>query len=43
MKLTVPSVTFTVTNVVVSGFDYNASANTDPDGDSNGTTIDIVK
>ena len=43
MKLPVPSVTFTVTNVVISGFDYNASANTDSDGDSNGTTIDIVK
>lgn len=43
MKLTVTSVTFTVANVTASGFTYEASANTDPDGDSNGTVITIVK
>ena len=30
-------------NVTASGFTYNASANTDPDGDSNGTAITIMK
>jgi hypothetical protein len=43
MKLTVPSVTFTVTNVTASGFTYDATANTDPDGDSTGTVITVVK
>lgn len=43
MKLTATSVTYTVNNVTASGFTYNASANTDPDGDSNGTVITIVK
>jgi hypothetical protein len=37
------SVTFTVTNVTKSGFSYNAAANHDPDGDSNGTTIVVNK
>ena len=37
------SVTFTVTNVTQSGASYNASANHDPDGDSNGTSITILK
>lgn len=39
----VTSVTFTVTNVTASGFVYNSSANSDPDGDSNGTSIVIYK
>lgn len=43
MKLTATSVTYTVSNVTASGFTYDASANTDPDGDSNGTVITIVK
>lgn len=43
MKLTSTSVTYTVTNVTASGFTYDAAANTDPDGDSNGTVITIVK
>lgn len=37
------SVTFTVTNVTHSSFTYNASANHDPDGDSNGTSMVILK
>lgn len=43
MKLTVTSVTFTVTSVSGTGLVYNAAANTDPDGDSNGTAITILK
>jgi hypothetical protein len=35
--------TFTVDNVTLTGNTYNASANHDPDGDSNGTTIDIAQ
>jgi hypothetical protein len=35
----ISSVTFTVNNVTSAGNTYNASANHDPDGDSNGTTI----
>jgi hypothetical protein len=37
------SVTFTVTNVTASGATYVPSSNGDPDGDSNGTTITVVK
>jgi hypothetical protein len=37
------SVTFTVTNVAGPGLAYNQTANTDPDGDSSGTTIAISK
>ncbi len=37
------SVTFTVSNVSLSGFTYNAAANHDPDGDSNGTSLTISK
>jgi hypothetical protein len=36
-------VTFTVTNVQLSGYPYDASANTDPDGDSNGTVVTVVR
>lgn len=38
-----PSVTFTVTSVSAPGFAYNPAANTDPDGDSNGTSIVVNK
>jgi hypothetical protein len=38
-----PSATFAVTNVAMAGRTYNASANHDPDGDSNGTTIAVTK
>jgi hypothetical protein len=36
-------VTFTVTNVAGTGLTYNQTANTDPDPDSDGTTITISK
>ena len=36
---TVASVTFTVSNLTQSGYTYTPSANHDPDGDSNGTSI----
>lgn len=39
LRSTIPSVTFTVSNVTLAGNTYNASANHDPDGDSNGTSI----
>ncbi len=42
-KNTVTTVTYTVTNVTASGYVYNSSANSDPDGDSNGTSIVIYK
>jgi hypothetical protein len=37
------SATFTVTNVAAGGLTYSASANHDPDGDSNGTSITMLK
>ena len=37
------SVTFSISNLSRSGYVYNSSANHDPDGDSNGTTITVVK
>jgi hypothetical protein len=37
------SVAFTVTSVAHNTLPYDASANADPDGDSNGTTVTIVK
>jgi subtilisin family serine protease len=43
LKLTVTSVTFTVTNLTATGYVYDAAANSDPDGDSNGTSITIIK
>ena len=42
-KNNVASVTYTVTNVTASGYAYNSAANSDPDGDSNGTSIVINK
>lgn len=39
----VPSVTFTVTKVVLTGAVYQSAANHDPDGESNGTTILVLK
>jgi hypothetical protein len=35
------NVTFTVNNVSLAGATYNAGANHDPDGDSNGTVITV--
>ena len=37
------SVTFTVTTVSASGVAYDAGANHDPDGDSNGTVITVLQ
>jgi hypothetical protein len=37
------SVTFTVTNISKAGTTYNPAANTDPDGDSDGTVIVVNK
>lgn len=37
------SVTFTVTNVAETTHTYDANANHDPDGDSNGTAITVLK
>ncbi len=37
------SVTFTVNSVTHASYTYNSVANHDPDGDSNGTAITIVK
>jgi serine protease AprX len=37
------SVTFTTSNLSKSGYTYNAAANHDPDGDSNGTQITVTK
>lgn len=38
-----PSVTFSVTSVSAGGFAYDPGANADPDGDSDGTTIVVLK
>jgi hypothetical protein len=40
---TTASVTFSVTNVTHATLSYDSAANSDPDGDSNGTTITVVK
>lgn len=37
------SVVFTITKAVKSGQVYNPSANHDPDGDSNGTSLTVIK
>jgi hypothetical protein len=37
------SVTLRVNNLAKQGYSYNAAANTDPDGDSNGTQITVNK
>jgi hypothetical protein len=36
-------VTFTITNMTRSGFSYAPGSNHDPDGDSTGTTIVVIK
>ena len=43
IKNNITSVTFSVTNLTLSGYTYDASANSDPDGDSNGTSMTITK
>lgn len=42
-SITGAQVSFTVTNVAGAGLTYSQAANTDPDGDSTGTTITIFK
>jgi len=37
------SVTFTVSSLTGSGYTYNSGANHDPDGDSDGTSITVLK
>ena len=43
LKRRVHSVKFTIQNLSKSGYSYTSSANHDPDGDSNGTTIIISR
>ncbi|NUM47534.1 MAG: Ig-like domain-containing protein, partial [Anaerolineales bacterium] len=43
LRTTTNSVTFTVTNATHGSYTYQSSANHDPDGDSNGTTIVVNK
>lgn len=43
LRVSIPSVTFTVGNVTSAGNTYSAGANHDPDGDSNGTAIILVQ
>lgn len=40
---TVNSITFTVDNVIHASYTYDQTANHDPDGDSDGTVITVVK
>lgn len=42
-KATVSSATFTVTSVTLAGAEYTSAANHDPDGDSTGTTIVVLR
>jgi serine protease AprX len=37
------SATFSITNLSLSGFTYDAAANHDPDGDSTGTSITVLR
>jgi serine protease AprX len=37
------SATFSVTKLAVGGYTYDATANHDPDGDSDGTTVTVVR
>ncbi|MEI7850110.1 MAG: S8 family serine peptidase, partial [Chloroflexota bacterium] len=43
LKNTVASLTYSVSNLTATGLVYDATGNSDPDGDSNGTIITIVK
>ena len=42
LKTSVKDVTFTITDVVLSGYEYSSSENHDLDGDSNGTVITVL-
>jgi thermitase len=37
------SITFTITTITVNGYSYAVSSNHDPDGDSDGTSITVLK
>ena len=41
LRNNISSVTFTMTSVTLAGYTYSAGANHDPDGDSNGTVINV--
>jgi subtilisin family serine protease len=43
LKTSVASITFTVTNVARTGLTYQSASNHDPDSDSNGTVIVVLK
>jgi len=43
IKSSTASITFTATNITRTGLTYQSSANHDPDGDSNGTVIIVLK
>jgi len=43
LKKSAASATFTVNSIAKSGATYDAGANNDPDGDSNGTTITVAR
>jgi hypothetical protein len=43
LKTSAASITFTVTNLTLMGLTYQSAANHDPDGDSIGTAISILK
>jgi hypothetical protein len=43
ISLDVSSVTFTVNKLAKSGYTYDSTANHDPDGDSDGTTIVVLR
>jgi cell division septation protein DedD len=43
LRTSVASITFIVTNVTYTGLTYQSSSNHDPDGESNGTVIIIIR
>lgn len=43
VRTNIDSMTFTVINLAATGYTYDATANTDPDGDSDGTVIVIMR
>jgi choice-of-anchor B domain-containing protein len=43
IRRNINSADFSISSIVASGYSYNAGANHDPDGDSNGTAITVLK
>jgi PKD repeat protein len=43
LKVNVSLVTFSVTSIVSTGLEYTGTANSDPDGDSDGTAINLAQ